>query len=95
MRQLYVYYRVAEDRLAPVLEAARAMQQRLVAAHPGLQASLLRRPGSQDGQVTLMETYSSPWGVGAALERDIETAAESALAGRIAGARHVEAFEPA
>jgi len=94
MRQLYVYYRVAEDRLAPMLEAARAMQQRLVAAHPGLQATLLRRPGSQDGQVTLMETYSSPWGVSVALGQDIEAAA-AALPGWTAGARHVEAFEPA
>jgi hypothetical protein len=94
MRQLFVYYRVAEDRLGTALDSARLMQRRLMAGHPGLRADLLRRPGSQDGQVTLMETYSSPGGVNAALGRDIEAAA-AVLSGCIAGARHVEAFEPA
>ena len=94
MRQLFVYYRVADERLATALDAARAMQQQLVAAHPGLQAALLRRPGSDDGAVTLMETYRSPWGVNPALGADIESAA-AAWSEWISGARHVEEFEPA
>ena len=40
MRQRFVYYRIAEDQLAPAVAAARVMQQRLAAEHPGLQAAL-------------------------------------------------------
>jgi len=93
MRQRFVYYRVAEDQLAPAVAAARVMQQRLAAEHPGLQAALLRRPGAGEGQVTLMETYRSPWGIGPALGDAIEAAA-AALSGWIAGTRHVEEFDP-
>ena len=46
-----------------------------------------------DGQVTLMETYRSPWGIGPALGDAIEAAA-GALSGWIAGTRHVEEFDP-
>lgn len=59
-RRLYVYYRVAEARLPDTTAAVRQVQAALVAAHPGLQAELLRRPELRDGEVTLMETYAGP-----------------------------------
>ena len=93
MRQRFVYYRVLEDQLAPAVAAARAMQQRLAAEHPGLEAAMLRRPEAGDGQVTLMETYRSPWGIGPVLGDAIEADA-AALSGWIDGTRHVEEFEP-
>jgi Domain of unknown function (DUF4936) len=59
-RRLYVYYRVAEAQLPATVLAVRQVQAALVAAHPGLQAELLRRPELRDGEVTLMETYAGP-----------------------------------
>ncbi len=90
----YVYYRVAETDLPEALMAVVSMQRRLVAAHPGLEALRLRRPGAADGFVTLMEVYRAPGGIGMALERAIEAAAAVALAGRLVGSRHLEDFEP-
>lgn len=90
---VFVYYRVAEHDLPALRVAARAMQAALSGDEPGLHCALLRRPGLREGQVTLMETYAAPGGVGAALQARIDTAA-LALAPWIAGARHVELFEP-
>ena len=90
----YIYYRIAEADLAEVLLAVIAMQRYLVAAHPGLEALRLRRPGAADGLVTLMEVYRAPGGIGMALGRAIESAAAAALAGRLVGSRHLEDFEP-
>ena len=59
-RRLYVYYRVPLAQLAATVAAVRQVQTSLVAAHPGLQAELLRRPELRDGDVTLMETYAGP-----------------------------------
>jgi Domain of unknown function (DUF4936) len=59
-RRLYVYYRVPQAQLAAAAAAVRQVQATLVAAHPGLQAELLRRPELRDGDVTLMETYAGP-----------------------------------
>ena len=84
--RLYVYYRVAEADLGRTVGAVRVMQQSLVAAHPGLQAELLRRPELRDGQVTLMETYAG----------DLPPALADLLAGAAAGLpqpRHDEWFE--
>ncbi|MBL8353158.1 MAG: DUF4936 family protein [Burkholderiaceae bacterium] len=85
-RRLYVYYRVAEADLGRTVVAVRSMQQALVAANPGLQAGLLRRPELRDGQLTLMETYAG--------------AVAPALAGLLADAaaalpqpRHAEWFD--
>ncbi len=58
--RLYVYYKVPEAALAETAAAARQVQAALCAAHPGLQAALLRRPELRDGDVTLMETYAGP-----------------------------------
>lgn len=59
-RRLYVYYRVAEAQLPATVAAVRQVQAALVAAHPGLQAELARRPELRAGDVTLMEIYAGP-----------------------------------
>jgi len=93
-RTLYVYYRIDAASVAPAVAAVQAFQARLCAAHPGLQAALMRRPGEQDGQVTLMETYAlPPEGIDAALQAGIDDAA-AILAPWQRGARHTEVFEP-
>jgi hypothetical protein len=85
-RRLYVYYRVAEAQLPATVVAVRQVQAALAAAHPGLQAELLRRPELRDGEVTLMETYTGP--LSPALEATI-TQATSALP----QPRHSEPFD--
>jgi hypothetical protein len=72
------------------------MQAALCARHPGLNAELLRRPGSTDGQITVMETYTAeaPQGVEEALQAAIEADAAQALQGLLRSERHVEVFEP-
>ncbi len=92
-RSLYVYYRIDAASVAEVAAAVRGFQARLCEAHPGLQLALLRRPGQQDGQVTLMETYAMPGGIGDALQVRIDEAARC-LAPWLRGARHTEVFEP-
>ena len=86
---LYVYYQVAESDLAAAVAAVRAMQATLVAAHPGLQADLLRRPELNDGRVTLMETYAG--GVTPALQDALDLAARQ---WSLPQPRHNEVFEP-
>lgn len=61
-RRLYVYYRVPQAQLVATVAAVRQVQAALAAAHPGLQAELLRRPELRDGDVTLMETYAGKLG---------------------------------
>lgn len=56
--RLYIYYKVPEAALVAITDAVHRVQAALRAAHPGLQAELLRRPELPDGQVTLMETYA-------------------------------------
>ena len=95
-RELFVYWRAAAA-AGDVRAAATALQTALRAAHPGLQARLLRRGDAAAGGVdTWMEIYAlpvSPGGIDAALQMAIDGAAAAALAGLIDGARHVEAFE--
>jgi hypothetical protein len=85
-RRLYVYYRVAEARLAETVTAVRAMQAALGGLHPGLAAELLRRPNLRDGEVTLMEAYAGPVTGGF-------VAALDAAAGALPQPRHAESFE--
>jgi hypothetical protein len=92
-RALYVYYRIDAARLVDAAAAVRAFQAVLRRACPDLQAALLRRPGEQDGLVTLMETYAMPGGIDAALQAKIDTAA-AVLAPWQRSARHTEVFEP-
>lgn len=89
-RRHYVYYRVDAADAAAVTEAARAMQAALRAAHPGLEAELLRRPDVRDGQVTLMEIYAFGPGHDAA---EVETKADAATEAWRRGPRHLEVFE--
>lgn len=86
-RRLYVYYRVPEAALVATVKAVRAMQATLTAAHPGLQAELLRRPELRDGEVTLMEAYSGH------LTPTLAAAIERA-AGALPQPRHTESFDP-
>ena len=85
-RRLYVYYRVAGQSLAATACAVREMQASLTAAHPGLQAELLRRPEGDKGEVTLMEVYAG--GMTAALLAAIDQAAAA-----LPQPRHNELFE--
>jgi hypothetical protein len=94
MSQRYVYYRVAEADLAGAVAAIGAMQQRLLIAHPGLEADRLRRPGAADGLVTLMEIYRAAGGLSDAMGRAIEAEAAATLSHWLVGSRHIENFEP-
>ena len=89
---LYVYYLVAAADVQAVVAAAQQLQIGLRTAHPGLQAALLRRPGLQDGHVTLMETYSHPGGLPANWQAAISQTAQHALAPWLHGQRHQELF---
>ena len=93
-RQLFVYYRVNQADLDRALTAARTAQAALISGHADLTAALWRRPDVRDQQVTVMETYSAPAGLGPALAADIERQAEAGAAWRC-GERHCEWFDPA
>lgn len=94
-QELFIYYRVTESHEAALRQAACDMQAALRAAHPGLEARLLRRPKAQDHQHTWMEAYAMPHCSDAAafdsLAAAIETAAQ-ALRPWLAGERHAEKF---
>ena len=92
-QRLYIYYRIAEADLAAVLAAVHDLQQTLLAAQPGLRAELLRRPGLQDGQITLLEIYAHAHGMHEPLAQWIERRAAATLAPWLQGPRHVERFE--
>jgi Domain of unknown function (DUF4936) len=86
--QLYVYYTVPEAELPGAVHAARAMQARLMALHPGLACELLRRPDLRPAGVTVMETYSAP-GLSDAFVDMLQSAAAA-----LPQPRHVERFVP-
>ena len=92
-RQLFVYYQVNQADLDQALTAVRSAQAALLLRHANLTAALWRRPGVRDQQVTLMETYTAPGGLDAALAADIEQQAEAGAAWRC-GQRHCEWFDP-
>lgn len=106
--QWFVYYRVAAEDLAPAQAAVRQFQQLLAAQWPGLACSLLRRPDTPDGRVTLMETYVpasfTATGAEAPGQRGIGSAfgglparleqGPPALAAWLQGERHLETFVP-
>jgi len=96
--ELFVYYRVAADRIDEALATVTAFQARLRSRYPALRARILRRPDVSNGCQTWMETYAvesdrAVHGVNAELQREIESLAES-LHPCIDGVRHVEVFEP-
>ncbi|CAN5356134.1 hypothetical protein BH09PSE5_BH09PSE5_47420 [soil metagenome] len=97
MREIYVYYKLAEQDEARAREFVEDAQRRLARDYPGLVGRLLRRPDrGVDGLRTWMETYAmsdeaGSAGIDALIERDIEQAALPLLP-LLRGARHVEAF---
>jgi hypothetical protein len=96
VRELFVWYRVAPSAAVAARAAVLAMQQALMAEHPGLAARLLVRRDDANAPQTWMETYAcaaSAHGIDPALERSIMERALS-LATVLEGPRHVEAFEP-
>ncbi len=93
-RRLFVYYKLPESRWTAILPALEQLQARCRTAMPGLQAELMRRPGSSDGTITVMETYAAQAGLDDAQQRRIESAFvglfnELALPVQ----RHTEVFE--
>jgi len=94
-RQLFVYWRCAVAERAAALAAAQALQGRLRASLPALQAGLfVRSEADAAGTATLMETYAQPGGIDEATRQRIEAEAAPALQAWCRGARHVEVFEP-
>jgi hypothetical protein len=95
MRELFVYYRVAEADLGAAAHAVGAFQAALRGRHPALQAKLLRRPELTEGRATLMEVYAQAGadGVDADLQADIERHAQ-VLQPWLQGPRRVEVFHP-
>lgn len=89
--RLYVYYRVPVGRLEDVVRDALAMQSQLVNAHPGLRAQLLRRTGTSNDELTLMEIYSMQGGLPPAWVACIDRASKVWSASIV---RHTEWFEP-
>lgn len=94
-RLLYVYYRLPEaclGELRPALSAALADCQ---AGVPGLQASLQRRPGAHEGEVTVMEAYACQTGLGSSARQHIESVWSALFRARgLQVQRHAEPFEP-
>jgi hypothetical protein len=98
VRELFVWYRVRDDRIAEALAGVRAMQDSLARAWPGLRSRLLTRADGS-GVETWMEAYSvdavaapiGHVGIDADIERAIEAAALP-LAALLDSVRHAEAF---
>lgn len=94
----FIYYRIRPEALEAVGDAVRAAQARWCAEHPGLQASLMRRPEPGDNGLTVMEIYllypSIPHAAWPALQARIEGTLAPALAPHLVGPRHTEVFVP-
>lgn len=89
MTELYIYYRVQEQRAAELAPQVVAMQQRL-SAELGVQAQLKRRPNAKDGLQTWMEVYlATPAGFDGALDEAVK---QSGILAWIDGERHTEVF---
>jgi hypothetical protein len=96
MRELYLYWKLPADQATAALPALRAWQQALCAAHPGLEARLLRRADQASAPVqTWMEIYRQPGaGVDDALQQRIRSEGDALLAAVSASATRVlEVFD--
>lgn len=97
-RWWFIYYRVRRSDVSSAVAAVRAAQHRLCEAQPGLAATLMQRPSSDEAEVTLLESYSVAAGwpetrlaaVPSAIEAAVATAAEHWQR----GPRHLEVFSP-
>jgi hypothetical protein len=101
--ELFVYYRVRALDTTAALAAVHAMQRKLEAAWPGLQARVLKRRSDAEGPQTWMEVYKVEAGVTADEPFERSRAEElAALVERhadvlmlwIDGERTVETFVP-
>jgi Domain of unknown function (DUF4936) len=96
-RWWFVYYRVRRADLALAAAAARRAQAGLCRDEPGLQAQLMHRPSSDEGEATLLETYHLVC-ADAARQSGLPAAIEAALAPALAvwqqGPRRLEIFTP-
>jgi quinol monooxygenase YgiN len=91
-REVYVYYRVAPAHWLETADAVAQWQREMCRSHPGLVASVLRRPEAHDDVVTLMEVYAGSHTIDAAFEATIARGAE-ALGPWLLGERHIERFD--
>lgn len=95
----FIYYQIHQNELAAAVAAVQSFQARWRVAQAGREASVWRRPGTRDGQVTLMEIYLPEPGValGDAFEAQLhalDAEVASLLRPLQAGQRHVEVFTP-
>ncbi len=96
MLELFIYYRIRPGMSGSALAAVASMQDELRAAHPGLEARLLRRTDAVSGRETWMETYAARAAGGAGVDAASRAAIASrsaALADFIDGPRRTEPFE--
>lgn len=96
-RELYAYYRVAEDDWRDALAAVQDFQRGLRASHPELSARVMRQPDAANGLVTLMEVYSidalsNPDGIDGEWPARIEAAAQ-VLRRWLRSERHIDCFD--
>ena len=92
--ELFIYYRVRDTAAAHALAAVREMQTRLRTEFPRLDARVMRRPETDNGLQTWMETYAIEGGVDDALRQRIAAHAQDLLQHLIEGERHAEGFAP-
>ena len=93
-RELYIYWKVAAAQRQQALQATHELQSCLLQRHSGLLARLLQRDDATTAAATLMEIYSLPGGITAAVQQDIEAQAALHLTplGPPAVQRHMEVF---
>ena len=102
-RELFVYWKVAQEQAGAAHAAAVDLLQTLRNTHPALESRLMRRADEADEGdkaskaseiATFMETYSAlPVGVTSAIQAAIAAQAHLAFATLGHPARHVEVFE--
>ena len=96
-RELFVYWKVAQEQAGAAHAAAVDLLQTLRNTHPALESRLMRRADEADKasqMATFMETYSAlPVGVTSAMQAAIAAQAHLAFATLGHPARHVEVFE--
>jgi hypothetical protein len=92
--ELFVYYRASALHAEALGEAVHQMQQCLKARHIGLEARLMRRADSGEGDPTWMETYRLPLKADPARLAEAIAEAAQVLRPLIVGERHVEHFFP-
>jgi Domain of unknown function (DUF4936) len=94
--ELYFYWRANPADSAAVKASVQAWQATLRHGQPGLQTRLLHRSEVAASDMTWMETYALPCGIGPALQQQIAERGDVVTAPWRRGPRHLEVFtEPA